>query len=604
MAEGRTALVFPIYNEDVTKVFPAVEATFQSVRHLPHTFEIFILSDTTQPDVALAEEEAFLALRNRVGNASTVFYRRRTINEFRKSGNIHDFVSRWGGRYDHFVVYDADSVMETDTLTALVSRMQANPKAGLIQTVPRLVGARSLFARIHQFAAALYGPVLGTGVAWWSQEEGNFWGHNAIIRTKAFAESAGLPILPGRPPLGGPILSHDFVEAALLRRAGWQVIVAADLDGSFEECPPTIIDLVARDRRWCQGNLQHIAVLMRTRGLAWTSRLHLASGIASYLASPFWLLFILVGMGLSLQNRFLKPDYFGNGETLFPQWPVIDPARALSLFGITMAILFAPKIFGLIIGLRNQDWREKVGGWAMVRCVGLEILISALVAPILMAAQTSAVVSILLGRDAGWTPQQRDAGGYAAKDVMRRHAVSMFLGVVLTVAAFAISPLFAAWLAPASLGLIFAGPISYWTGRARTGVGLRRKGWLLTPEEASQPEILGDIKSIRPAYRHLPATTLDNILRDTNQRERRIGLTDTYWPGTSGDVHAPLAMALARIAKRRDEADVTAALSKSESLALLNSPAELERVSTLLKQSAPNETTDQMTDMIVGETLK
>ena len=389
-----TAITFPIYNENVSSVFASVEATANALANdAPGEFECFILSDTNDPDIALQEEAAFEKLKLRTSDECNVFYRRRTMNVAKKSGNIHDFVSRWGNRYAYMIVYDADSFMETQTLKTLVRRMESDSELGLIQTVPKLIGGRTFFARIQQFAASLYGPVLATGMAWWSQNEGNYWGHNAIIRTKAFAQAAGLPHIPGKAPFGGHILSHDFVEAALLRRAGWKVRIDADLTGSYEEGPPTMIDLTIRDRRWCQGNLQHIAVLARTEGLTFSSRIHLLVGIMSYLASPLWLCLILVGMALSLQNKFMKPDYFGDTYSLTPQWPVIDPALALSVFSATLFILLAPKLFGLIIGLMKPDWSTKVGSVRLVGSVITETLSSALLAPIMMAAQTSSVVS-------------------------------------------------------------------------------------------------------------------------------------------------------------------------------------------------------------------
>jgi len=312
IAQARTVIAFPIYNEDVDHIFSTVLATAQSLSNAPGDFECFILSDTTDAQIALREEAAFERIR-RIGPSDVnIRYRRRTLNLHRKSGNIRDFVTRWGGRYDYMIVYDADSFMERDTILRLVDAMQASPKTGLIQTIPQLVGVETLFGRCQQFAAVLYGPVLGHGIAWWAQKEGNFWGHNAILRVRALAEAAGLPVIPGRAPFGGTIMSHDFLEAAMLRRAGWNVEVRPDILGSYEQGPPTIIDMVTRDRRWCQGNMQHMAVLLKARGLTWTSRFHLITGIFSYLSSPLWLLFICIGMLLSLQNSFLVPDYFGS----------------------------------------------------------------------------------------------------------------------------------------------------------------------------------------------------------------------------------------------------------------------------------------------------
>ena len=575
---SRTAILFPIYNESVVDVFATVEATATALAEAaPDRFECFILSDTTSPEIALEEETAFQRLRDSVKAGSEVWYRRRTINVARKAGNIHDFVSRWGGRYDQLVIFDADSYMSPATLVELVRRMEARPEVGLIQTVPKLIGGKSVFARVQQFAASVYGPLLARGIAWWAQNEGNYWGHNAIIRTKAFADAAGLPVMPGRAPFGGHILSHDFVEAALLRRAGWKVLIAPEMGGSFEEGPQTIIDLTIRDRRWCQGNLQHSAVLARARGITLTNRLHFMIGIFSYLASPLWLVLILVGMALSLQNRFLRPEYFAGQPTLTPSWPVIDPALALSVFGFTMAILLLPKLFGVVLAIvRPGPGRKRRPVQVLSGAIG-ETVMSALVAPILMAAQTSSVVSILTGQDAGWTPQQRGSDGYRFKDVSRRHAFTSLLGVVLTGAALAISPVFAAWLAPATLGMIFAAPLSYalgkqvpdesWTGRL-----------LATQESRETPVSFASSVEARSNYADLQPSSIEAMMADRQLFRRHRTLVDQHWPLNDDEIHVPLATAVARASKADTLEAYLSALSKPELMALLNSPTSLARV--------------------------
>ncbi|MGH7005945.1 MAG: glucans biosynthesis glucosyltransferase MdoH, partial [Alphaproteobacteria bacterium] len=206
-----------------------------------------------------------------------------------------DFLKRWGRHYDYMIVLDADSLMEGRTLVAMARHMDANPGAGLVQAPPVCINRNTLFARMLQFAGRIYGPVFAAGQAFWQMGEGNYWGHNAIIRVRPFTEHCGLPELPGRPPFGGHILSHDFVEAALLVRAGWSVWLAPDLGGSYEEVPPTLLDYAKRDHRWCQGNLQHSRIV-GARNLNGVSRFHFIGGIMSYVASPLWLAFL--GLGL------------------------------------------------------------------------------------------------------------------------------------------------------------------------------------------------------------------------------------------------------------------------------------------------------------------
>lgn len=575
ITDARTAIVFPIYNEDVEHVFATVLSTANLLRDAPGQFECFILSDTNDPDVALKEEAAFMALQEEASNRVAVRYRRRTMNIDRKAGNIRDFVTRWGGRYDYMIVYDADSYLERETILNLVTAIERAPRTALVQTIPQLVGARTLFARAQQFASSLYGPVLGHGIAWWSQNEGNFWGHNAIIRIKALAESAGLPTLPGQPPIGGTILSHDFVEAALLRRAGWNVDIRPDLGGSFEEGPPTIVDLVTRDRRWCQGNMQHMAVLLKTRHLAWTSRFHLITGIFSYLASPFWLIFITLGMFLSLQNSFPVTSYFGDDASLFPRWPVIDSERALNLFFSTMGILFAPKLYGLAYGVLSREWRKKVGVFRTAAGLCKELAISVLIAPILMATQSSAVVSVLTGQDVGWSPQTRSDGRYTWPTIIRHSLFPTLLGVVLTVAAIIISPIYAAWLAPATIGLILSAPITYLTsrpGREMPGASLPS---MTTPADVAPPESFLTAHDARSLFSKLPSQQFSDLLVEDAQQQRRELIVDPFWPLAKHDVYPPLAMAKARVEHGGSASEIDGLLSKAEKMALLNSPADL-----------------------------
>jgi len=358
----RTAIVMPVYNEQTSRTYAALEAIYEEVEAtgLGAHFDYFILSDTTNADAWIAEERAFLALRERLGPNARFYYRHRPKNYHRKAGNIADFVTRWGGHYEHMIVLDADSLMTGECITRLAAAMEADPDAGIIQTLPLIINRNTLFARVQQFAARVTGPVIATGLSVWMGRDGNYWGHNAIIRTKAFAAHGGLPDLRGKPPLGGHILSHDFVEAALLRRAGWDIYMLPDLGGSYEESPPSLIDLSARDRRWCQGNLQHMRVI-GAKGLKLATRQHFATGIMSYLASPFWLFQLIVGIALVLQTTYIRPEYFARDFRLYPIWPRFDPERALALFALTMGILLAPKIFGLLLMLLRGKERRASG---------------------------------------------------------------------------------------------------------------------------------------------------------------------------------------------------------------------------------------------------
>lgn len=492
LQDSRTALLMPVYNEDPLRTTAALQAmaealtTAGAARH----FEIVILSDSTQVDAWISETLAVDRLRQSLAASMPVHYRRRWRNTGRKAGNIADFIRRWGGRYDYMIVLDADSVMSAATLIALVQRMQAEPRLGLLQTIPVLVGQTSLYGRMQQFAGRLYGPVLARGLAAWSGEDGTYWGHNAIIRVPAFAQSCGLPLLPGRKPFGGHVLSHDFIEAAFLRRAGWQVRVAPDLQGSWEEGPPSLTDTAIRDRRWAQGNLQHLQ-LIDAAGLAWASRLHLGVGIMSYLAAPLWLLLTLVGFALTLQATLVRPEYFSKQFQLFPDWPVFDAQRMLLLFGFSMLVLFIPRLIGLVRSLLTRQVRKGCGGiLGLPVSAVIELLLSALYAPIMMLIQTQHVFSILAGRDSGWNAQRRQARAASWREAAQRYWKHSVIGVITGIIALLLSPTLLAWLSPALAGLVLAIPLAKYSGSVRVGQALARLGLLRSPEERNVPAIL------------------------------------------------------------------------------------------------------------------
>ncbi len=455
----RTAVVMPIYNEAPSRVFGAMQAIVEDVDRTGQgqAFDFFLLSDTTDANIWIAEERAFTAMRERLPQAR-VYYRRRRKNLSRKAGNVADFVTHWGGHYPHMVVLDADSVMTGEAIVGLAAAMEADPDAGIIQSLPLIINRNTMFARLQQFAARVAGPVIGAGLTAWMGRDGNYWGHNAIIRTRAFADHCGLPDLPGRPPLGGHILSHDFIEAALIRRAGYTVYMLPILGGSYEESPPSLIDLATRDRRWCQGNLQH-ARIIGAKGFTLATRQHLAHGIMGYLASPLWMAQLLVGIVLVLQSHYIRPEYFTAEFSLFPAWPRFDYERALQLFELTIAILLAPKFLGLVIALLDGKTRAGSGGAVgLIASTIVEILISAALAPIMMLIQSGSVAQILSGRDTGWNPQRRDDGSIPLHSIARRHRSHALLGVITLFAAALISPSLVIWMSPTIAGLILSIP--------------------------------------------------------------------------------------------------------------------------------------------------
>src|SRR5882757_11351987 len=361
--ETSTAIVFPIYNEDVVRVYEGLRVTYESLEKTEQLerFDFFILSDTTNPDKWVEEERRWYDLIRELDALGKIYYRRRLVNEARKSGNVRDFLNAWGRRYRYFICADADSVIRGETLVDLVKMMEVHPTVGLIQTVPALVNAESLFGRIQQFANRLYAPVFITGLNYWALDLGNYWGHNAIIRTEPFMLCCDLPHLPGLKPFGGQILSHDFVEAALMSRENWEVWFAHDLEGSYEEAPQALIENAQRERRWCQGNLQHALVLF-TKGLRGVSRLHLILGICGYLASPLWLAFLI-----TFNWIYWYQEYTGLSRIPVQAFtPYLSnwsgTAHALLVFAICMVVIMLPKCLALIDLAHDMPRRRAYGG--------------------------------------------------------------------------------------------------------------------------------------------------------------------------------------------------------------------------------------------------
>jgi membrane glycosyltransferase len=498
IATHRTALLFPVYQEDTARIAAAIEAIVDELRSIgaEQRFDVFVLSDSRIADIKARELRAIRFLRRRQRGVN-LYYRVRKENTGKKAGNIADWVMRFGRAYESFVILDADSIMSGALLVDLQEFMANDPRAGLIQTVPRLVGAQTLFARLQQFAVAFYGPIVSAGFASWHQESGNYWGHNAIVRTRAFASAAGLPNLSGRPPFGGHIQSHDFVEAAFLRRAGWQVRMMPALQGSYEGCPPTLVDVAIRDRRWAQGNLQHVRIVAAS-GLPWVSRLHLAMGTYAYASSLLWALSLVVGVVLSLESAYTLPVYFPDTRTLFPVWPVIDPTKALYLFVGTIVVLLLPKVLGLILALiRPLPDKPRPAPLDLLAGACVEIIVSILMAPIFMLTQTKAVIEILAGKDSGWSAQRRDGEAPDFSHLLRFHFWHIAAGAILAITCAMASAYVLGWMGPIILGLIFSAMISYVTSRS---AGPLISRLLATPETIEPPSVVGAVERSHPVW--------------------------------------------------------------------------------------------------------
>ncbi|MEP0941309.1 MAG: glucans biosynthesis glucosyltransferase MdoH [Rhizobiaceae bacterium] len=459
------ALLIPVYNEDPDAVFARLTAMRDDLTRSKshHRFGIFMLSDTRDDSIAFRESVLIDQINHQSGNSIPVYYRRRAENIERKTGNIRDWVETWGADWQAFVTLDADSLMSAGAIIRLADELASQKLAGLIQTVPRLVGANSVFSRVQQFANNVYGGALARGLDRWSGHEGNYWGHNAIIRTRAFAACAGLPVLRGRGALGGTIKSHDFVEAALLRRAGWSVRLLPEITETYEETPQTIIDYVLRDRRWCQGNLQHLRLLF-SAGFKGASRFHMLQGAMAYIASVVWFALLVVWalMGRGREDSVFR--YFAETNPLFPQWPEIDTVSRMVVLGFMLGLLLIPKLFGMALTVLDDPSLKKMGGprrfFANAFC---EITLSFILAPILMVQHVSAVVRTALGLDVGWSPQNRSGSAYGWAMLVRFHWLETVVGWLLMAGIGA--GLVTLWLAPIAVSLGFAVLISHWSSK-------------------------------------------------------------------------------------------------------------------------------------------
>jgi membrane glycosyltransferase len=497
----RTAIVMPICEEPVERVFAGLRAIHRSLERggwLPY-FEFFVLSDSSDPSTALREEEAWLDWCREVNGFERIFYRRRKLRLKRKSGNVGDFCRRWGRAYRYMIMLDADSVMSGDTLARLVHHMERNPNVGMIQTAPTAVNRRSLFARVQQFASRVYGPMFAAGLHFWQLGDGQYWGHNTIVRVEPFMNHCGLPRLPGKPPLGGEILSHDFVEAALMGRACWSLWLAYDLGGSYEEVPSTLLEEMKRDRRWCQGNLQHLRLLF-TEGLFGAHRALFLNGALSYMSALLWFGFLTLSTVEALRNVLAAPNYFPHGASLFPEWPVWRPDWALALLAVIGMLLFFPKFLSIVlITLKQRNARAYGGVIRLTVSVLLEILVSSLFAPIRMVFHSRFVLTNLIGRTVVWRSQEREDAETSWRVALGQHGADTLVASVWGATLFWLNPNYFWWVTPIVGALILSVPTSVLASRVRLGERARRRRLFLIPEESQPPAELRDLYELHAA---------------------------------------------------------------------------------------------------------
>ena len=500
--DARTAIVMPICNEHVPTVFGGLSATIDSLISTGESenFDVYVLSDTSDPDIRAAEHAAWSDLAGRIAAASVgespalrVHYRWRQRRVKRKAGNVADFCRRWGAAYRYFVVLDADSVMTGECLTTLVRLMEAHPDAGIIQTAPRAVGHETLHGRVQQFSAHAYGPLFTAGMRFWQLGESHYWGHNAILRMAPFMAHCALAPLAGDGPLSGEVMSHDFVEAALMRRGGWKVWVADEIDGSYEQVPPNLLAELQRDRRWCHGNLQNSRLMFEPR-LHAVHRTAFLTGVLAYASSPLWLAFLLLSTLLFAQTVGSDPTYFTEPYQLFPIWPTANVALMLTLFGLTAVLLLAPKVLSLVALVVRGEAQRFGGSARLVASALIEFVHSLLLAPVRMLFHTQFVIAALTGWRLDWKSPPRDDASTSWRQAASRHGVHTVLALVWIAAIVATSQAFPWWLSPILAGLLLAIPLSVYTSRVRIGRALRERGLMLTPEESREPRVLREAR--------------------------------------------------------------------------------------------------------------
>lgn len=480
---GRSVVIVPVYNEEPSVTFARIKAMDISLQATKDPAEVHfaVLSDTRNPDIALAEEKWFTRLLAETKGAGRMFYRRRKNNVGKKAGNLEEFFAQSGAAYDYAVILDADSLMEGATIIEMIRRMEAEPKLGLLQTLPTIVRAQSRFGRAMQFSASFYSPIFARGLAMMQGRTGPFWGHNAIVRVKAFVESCGLPVLSGQPPFGGHILSHDYVEAALLARAGWTVRLDDDLGGSYEEGPENIVDHAKRDRRWCQGNLQH-SRLLTAPGLKLWSRFVFFQGIFAYIAPVLWLAFLTAS--LMAPHYAPGPDYFPDPFWSFPVFPPDSTSKAIGLAVGVFGLLILPKLLLVIDAAASGRAKVHGGGGLAARSTLSELVLSSITAPIFLMFQTRSVLQVLMRRDGGWPTNNRGDGRLKLSEAWDASWWIVTWGFAALVATWYFTPTLLLWMLPVTLPMILSPVIISWSSKAGSA------NLYTVPAELHRPEIV------------------------------------------------------------------------------------------------------------------
>jgi membrane glycosyltransferase len=439
-------------------------------------FHLYVLSDTGDADHAGNEEACFAALASRWRDRVGITYRRRAVNTGFKAGNIRDFCERWGSKYDFAVTLDADSFMTADAVLRLVRIMQADPGLGILQGLIVGLPSTSAFARVFQFGMRLGMRSYTIGSAWWQGDCGPYWGHNAVLRLEPFIAHCALPVLSEDGSEDRHILSHDQIEAVLMRAAGYAVRVLPQEDLGWEENPPTLLEFIRRDLRWCQGNMQYWRFLSLP-GLKPVSRYQLVLAILMFIGSPAWIGLLVLG---TLAAAFSDtPANF------------IRPDAGMALFVCVLVMWFSPKIATAVDILLRPELRRGFGGAGLfILNYLIETVYSILLCPILWLGHTIFLFGLLFGREIGWIGQTRDDHAVPFSLALHNlwpHTIlgSAMLGLLAMTQPMAIP--YALFLAA---GPALAVPFAMVTAWPRFGSFTARIGIGRLPEETMRPAVL------------------------------------------------------------------------------------------------------------------
>lgn len=481
-----TAILMCIRNESPEPVARNLQPLLEGLvaANVADKFHVYVLSDSSFPDV-IAEEEALVkAFTAQWQGVIPVTYRRREINTAFKSGNIRDFCDRWGAGHDFALTLDADSYMPADAVLRMVRIAQANPTLGILQTLIVGMPSSSVFARVFQFGMRLGMRSYTLGSAWWQGDCGPYWGHNAIIRLAPFIAHCHMPVLPGKGPLSGWVLSHDQVEAVMMRRAGYEVRVLPVEGMSFEENPPTLMEFGRRDLRWLQGNMQYWQ-LLGMPGLKPVSRFQLMFAIQMYMGSPAWMLMTAIGAVLLALS---------SGPT--GQYVPVEPGAGTLLFALMMLMTFAPKIATVLDVLLTPSLLRAWGGPLVFAAnIAVETLFMLLLAPLIALSHTIFMTRIFIFRDGGtWTSQTRTSHAVPWSQAIAKFWPQTLAGVaVLTIVALKAPHDFTFALMGAA-GLVLAPAFAVITASPAFGRVFARIGICHLPEEKIIP---ADLKPLR-----------------------------------------------------------------------------------------------------------